>query len=37
MWDMGRKVAGIGSGGNLSLLQSVSPGSTANDQSTASH
>lgn len=27
---------GVG-GGNLSLLQSESPGSTANDQSTASH
>lgn len=30
-WDWG------GGGGNLSLLQSESPGSTANDQSTASH
>lgn len=28
---------GGGEGGNLSLLQSESPGSTANDQSTASH
>ena len=46
MLERGRKVEGDGvrvrgwgwvGGGNLSLLQSESPGSTANDQSTASH
>lgn len=33
----GKKGGGVGGWGNLSLRQSVSPGPTANDQSTASH